>query len=72
MAPPWPSRVCHHRRLWTKLGQYLASRSDVVPQPIVSRLATMLDSNEPRPYATQGLNPGLTGLEPRTDEQVGY
>ena len=44
--------MCHHRRLWTKLGQYLASRSDVVPQPIVSRLATMLDSNEPRPLST--------------------
>ena len=49
VALPKPSRVCHHRRLWTKLGQYLASRSDAVPQPIVSRLATMLDSNEPRP-----------------------
>ena len=44
------------------MGQYLASRSDVVPQPIVSRLATMLDSNDPRPYATQGSNPGLAAL----------
>ncbi len=39
------------RGLWTKLGQYLASRSDVVPVPIVARLSTMLDNNEAQPLA---------------------
>lgn len=35
--------------LWTKLGQYIASRSDVMPPPIVRKLAEMLDANAPRP-----------------------
>ena len=51
VAHPKPSRTCCCR-LWTKLGQYLASRSDVVPQPIVSRLSAMLDCNEPRAIAS--------------------
>jgi aarF domain-containing kinase len=36
--------------LWLKIGQYIASRSDMVPEEIVSHLSKMLDTNPPRPY----------------------
>ena len=35
--------------LWLKVGQYLASRSDMVPDPIIAHLSQMLDRNPPRP-----------------------
>jgi aarF domain-containing kinase len=34
---------------YLKLGQYLASRSDLVPEALVRHLSTLLDRNEPRP-----------------------
>ena len=34
---------------YLKLGQYLASRSDLVPEALVRHLSTLLDQNEPRP-----------------------
>ena len=37
--------------LWVKIGQYVASRADVIPAPIVTALSEMLDANPPRPLA---------------------
>ena len=37
--------------LWIKQGQYLASRADMVPKSMGRHLASMLDSNPPRPLA---------------------
>jgi predicted unusual protein kinase regulating ubiquinone biosynthesis (AarF/ABC1/UbiB family) len=37
--------------LWVKIGQYIASRSDLVAPPIVRHLSRMLDANPPRPLS---------------------
>lgn len=35
--------------LWVKFGQYMATRVDILPLPLSRPLASMLDSNPPRP-----------------------
>ncbi len=37
--------------LWVKLGQYLATRADIMPAGIVGALKRLLDSNPPRPLS---------------------
>ena len=37
--------------LWLKVGQYVASRSDIVPDQVVAHLSRLLDRNPPRPLA---------------------
>ena len=37
--------------LWLKIGQYIASRSDFVPDMIIAHLSKMLDANPHRPLA---------------------
>ena len=37
--------------LWLKVGQYIASRSDMVPDAIIRHLSRMLDANPPRPLS---------------------
>ncbi|CAK0910249.1 unnamed protein product, partial [Prorocentrum cordatum] len=36
---------------WLKVGQYMASRSDFVPDPIINQLSRMLDRNPARPLS---------------------
>lgn len=35
--------------LWVKLGQYLSTRADVLPEAYISRLKQLQDSLPPRP-----------------------
>ena len=37
--------------LWLKIGQYIASRSDMIPDEIIAHLSKMLDCNPPRPLS---------------------
>jgi aarF domain-containing kinase len=36
--------------LWVKLGQYLSTRADVLPEPYINVLKQLQDSLPPRPF----------------------